>query len=72
MRSGGKSAREIGHMPLSGSDGLLAELQQAHKSRRVLIHLNNTNPVLDESSDAHRAVRDAGFEVAYDGMEFEL
>jgi pyrroloquinoline quinone biosynthesis protein B len=72
VRGGGKSAREIGHLPLSGADGLLAELQQAHKSRRVLIHLNNTNPVLDESSDAHRAVRDAGFEVAYDGMEFEL
>jgi pyrroloquinoline quinone biosynthesis protein B len=75
IRGGGKTARQIGHIPLSGSTGSIAQLAispSAGKSRRVLIHLNNTNPVLDESSDAHRAVRDAGLEVAYDGMEFEL
>lgn len=72
VRGGGKTAREIGHIPLSGPNGLLAQLPQASKGRRVLVHINNTNPVLYESSDAHRAVRDAGFEVAYDGMEFEL
>ena len=75
VRGSGKTAREIGHVPLSGTDGLLMQLAQspaARKSRRVLIHLNNTNPVLDESGDAHRAVRDAGLEVAYDGMEIEL
>jgi pyrroloquinoline quinone biosynthesis protein B len=38
----------------------------------VLIHLNNTNPVLNEESAEYRQVRDAGFEIAYDGMEFEL
>ena len=42
------------------------------KARRVLIHMNNTNPVLDEESPASAAVRDAGWEVAYDGMEFQL
>jgi len=72
VRGGGKTARDIGHIPLSGADGMLAQLGPAAKARRVLIHLNNTNPVLDESSDAHRAVRDAGWEVACDGMEFEL
>jgi pyrroloquinoline quinone biosynthesis protein B len=75
VRGSGKTARDIGHVPLSGADGLLAQLAQsptAGKSRRVLIHLNNTNPVLDESSEAYRAVRDAGLEVAYDGMEFEI
>lgn len=75
IRGGGKTAREIGHIPLSGAAGSIAQLAQstsARKGRRVLIHLNNTNPVLDESSDAHRAVRDAGLEVAYDGMEFEI
>ena len=72
VRGSGKTAREIGHIPLSGPDGLLAQLPQAPKGRRALIHLNNTNPVLDESSDASRAVRDAGWEVAYDGMEFQL
>jgi pyrroloquinoline quinone biosynthesis protein B len=37
-----------------------------------LIHINNTNPILDEDSVEHRAALDAGFEIAYDGMEFEL
>jgi len=67
-----KTAREIGHVPLSGPDGLLAQFPPAGKGRRVLIHLNNTNPVLDEESAANQAVRDAGWEVAYDGMEFAL
>jgi pyrroloquinoline quinone biosynthesis protein B len=72
VRGSGKTAREIGHVPLSGPDGLLAQFPSAGKGRRVLIHLNNTNPVLDETGAANRAVRDAGWEVAYDGMEFEL
>jgi pyrroloquinoline quinone biosynthesis protein B len=79
VRGSGKTAREIGHLPLSGAGGLLEQLPPADRRipilnelRRVLIHINNTNPVLDESSDAHRAVRDAGLEVAYDGMEIDL
>ncbi|HXA79301.1 MAG TPA: pyrroloquinoline quinone biosynthesis protein PqqB [Candidatus Acidoferrales bacterium] len=72
VRGSGKTAREIGHVPLSGPEGLLAQFPSAGKDRRVLIHLNNTNPVLDEESAANQAVRDAGWEVAYDGMEFEL
>ncbi len=72
VRGSGKTAREIGHVPLSGPDGLLAQFPPTGKGRRVLIHLNNTNPMLDEGSAANQAVRDAGWEVAYDGMEFEL
>jgi len=67
-----KTAREMGHLPLSGERGLLKRPFRLGKTRRVLIHLNNTNPVLNEESAEHRAVRDAGFEIAYDGMEFEL
>jgi pyrroloquinoline quinone biosynthesis protein B len=72
VRGGGKTAREIGHLPLSGTNGLLEQLQNVRNARRVLIHLNNTNPALDEESAANREVREAGWEVAYDGMEFEL
>ena|ERR1017187_128644 len=68
----GKNGRQMGHLPLSGPDGLLEQMQDAKTTRRVLIHLNNTNPVLDEESAAHRAVRAAGWEVSYDGMELEL
>ena len=67
-----KTAREIGHLPLSGPDGLLAQFPKSAKGRKVLIHVNNTNPILDEDRPEHRAVLDAGFEIAYDGMEFDL
>jgi pyrroloquinoline quinone biosynthesis protein B len=67
-----KSAREIGHLPLSGSGGLLEQFPANAKGRKILIHINNTNPILNEESAEHRAVLDAGFEIAYDGMEFDL
>jgi pyrroloquinoline quinone biosynthesis protein B len=67
-----KTAREIGHVPLSGPDGLLEQYPKHAKGRKILIHINNTNPILDEDSAEHRAVLDAGFEIAYDGMELEL
>jgi pyrroloquinoline quinone biosynthesis protein B len=68
----GKTARQMGHLPVSGPDGLLESMQLVKNGRRVLIHLNNTNPVLDEESAENRAVRQAGWEIAHDGMEFEL
>jgi len=40
--------------------------------RRVFVHINNTNPILDENSAEHAAVRAAGWEVARDGMEMEF
>ncbi len=67
-----KTAREMGHLPLSGRDGLLAQFPKDSGCRKILIHVNNTNPILDENSDEHRVTLDAGFEIAYDGMEFTL
>jgi pyrroloquinoline quinone biosynthesis protein B len=71
-KRGNKSAREMGHIALSGEHGLLRQNFRIGKTRKILIHLNNTNPVLNEDGPENRAVRDAGFEIAYDGMEFEL
>jgi pyrroloquinoline quinone biosynthesis protein B len=68
----GKTAREMGHMPLSEEDGLLKQMGNICGGRRILIHMNNTNPLLDEESEPNRAAREAGWEIAYDGMEFEL
>lgn len=62
-----KTARVMGHAPLTGDDGLLDFLRSIDGPRRVLVHINNTNPVLDEASAAYRVVRDAGVEVAHDG-----
>jgi pyrroloquinoline quinone biosynthesis protein B len=67
-----KTAREIGHLPLSGPDGLLAQYPPNARGRKILMHINNTNPILDEQSAEHRAVLEAGFEIAYDGMEITL
>lgn len=69
---GKKTAREMGHIPLSGPDGLLAQFPENNKARKILVHINNTNPILVEDSIEHRAVLDAGFEIAYDGMEIIL
>ncbi len=50
IRGGGKGAREMGHPPLSGSGGLLEELRHETRPRKVAIHINNTNPILDETA----------------------
>jgi pyrroloquinoline quinone biosynthesis protein B len=67
-----KTARDMGHLPLSGERGMLKRPFRLGKTRRVIIHINNTNPVLNEESPELRAVREAGWEIAYDGMEFNL
>jgi pyrroloquinoline quinone biosynthesis protein B len=72
IRLAGSTARQMGHLPLSGENGLLDQLKSARDIRRILIHINNTNPALDEDSDAAHALHDAGYEIAYDGMEFTL
>jgi pyrroloquinoline quinone biosynthesis protein B len=68
----GKTARAIGHLPLSGPDGLLQQFSGTGRGRRVLIHINNTNPILDEESTEYHQVREMGWEIAHDGMEFAL
>lgn len=72
LSGSGKTATRMGHLPLSGRNGLLEQLRGVREVRRVLIHLNNTNPALDEESEASRTLREEGWEISYDGMEFEL
>lgn len=72
IQKGSKSAREMGHLPLWGERGLLRQPFRPSRTRRVLIHINNTNPVLNEQGQEFRFVRDAGWEIAYDGMEITL
>jgi pyrroloquinoline quinone biosynthesis protein B len=67
-----KHARDIGHLPQSGSGGMIEVLKPLKASRKILIHINNTNPILDEDSDERRQLAAAGIEVAYDGMDFKL
>ncbi len=67
-----RTARDMGHLPLWGERGMLKRPFRLGKTKRVITHINNTNPVLNEDSPEHRAVREAGWEIAYDGMEFNL
>jgi pyrroloquinoline quinone biosynthesis protein B len=67
-----RRAREMGHLPLSGEGGMLSVLEGLTRPRIVLIHINNTNPILDEESPEHRLLNQKGIEVAYDGMEIRL
>jgi pyrroloquinoline quinone biosynthesis protein B len=67
-----RTAREMGHMPISGPGGSLERLAALRRPRKIFIHINNTNPILDEESMEHRMVRESGWEVAWDGMELTL
>src|SRR4029079_10306625 len=67
-----RGARDMGHVPLSGPGGLLEALGKLQRPRKVLVHINNTNPILLEDSPEREQVVQAGVEVAYDGLEIEL
>jgi pyrroloquinoline quinone biosynthesis protein B len=69
--TGEKTGRRMGHMPIDGQSGTLAALADL-PGRRILTHINNTNPILIEGSPERRKVEAAGFEVAEDGMEIVL
>jgi len=66
------SARAMGHLPVGGPDGSLTALPSLGAKRTVLVHINNTNPILDSASPERARVRAAGIEVGEDGMEFDL
>ena len=67
-----RTARQMGHVPLSGPGGSLEALARLERPRTILVHINNTNPVLLERSPEREAVEQAGVEVAHDGLEVEL
>jgi pyrroloquinoline quinone biosynthesis protein B len=69
---GTKTGRRMGHMSLTGPEGTIAAFRELSVHRKVLIHINNSNPVLLEDSAERATVRAAGWEVAHDGMEIVL
>ena len=70
---GRKLAREIGHLPQSGPDGMIEWLAKLPRpTRRLLIHINNTNPILDENSPERATLTRAGIEVCEDNMTIAL
>jgi pyrroloquinoline quinone biosynthesis protein B len=69
---GVKTGRRMGHMSMSGEDGTIAAFRELGVRRRVFIHINNSNPVLLDDSDERHLAEEAGWEIAYDGMEVRL
>ena len=67
-----KSAADMGHLPQSGEGGMIAVLDGVKAGRKVLIHINNTNPILDEDSEQRAILARHGIEVAFDGMELSI
>ncbi|AYW41087.1 pyrroloquinoline quinone biosynthesis protein PqqB [Pseudomonas aeruginosa] len=71
-RVGNSSGRDMGHLAQSGPGGMLEVLAGFPRQRKVLIHINNTNPILDEDSAERAELTRRGIEVAWDGMSIEL
>jgi pyrroloquinoline quinone biosynthesis protein B len=69
VQGSGETAHQMGHIPVEES---LRLLKNVDAQRKMFIHLNNTNPMLDETSAEHQAVRLAGWEVAEDNWQLEL
>ena len=69
---GTKLAADMGHLPQSGDAGMITLLRDMRKPRKVLIHINNTNPILVEDSPQRAELDKEGIEVAFDGMDIEL
>ena len=68
-----KAARDIGHLPQSGAGGMIEWLDRLPPgTRRLLIHINNTNPILDEDSAERASLAQHGIEVCEDNMVIEL
>jgi pyrroloquinoline quinone biosynthesis protein B len=69
---GRKTGARMGHMNISGADGTLAAFEELDVKRKVFIHVNTTNPVLDEGSPERAEITRQGWDVAEDGMRIEL
>jgi pyrroloquinoline quinone biosynthesis protein B len=67
-----KTSREMGHLPVDGPDGSLAQLPALGVRRTIFVHLNNTNPILLNDTAERRIVEDSGMEVAMDGLEVQV
>ncbi len=68
----GQTAQQMGHVPIGSAEGSLRLLSKLQRPRKMFVHINNTNPMLDESGQEYRQVRESGWEIAEDGCHLEL
>ena len=67
-----KTGKRMGHISISGPDGSIAAFEPLDVDRKVYIHINNSNPVLDDNSPERNHTEAAGWEIGFDGMEIKL
>ena len=67
-----KTAQQMGHVPVSSAGGSLSKLAGLRRPRKIYVHVNNTNPMLNEAGPEYRQVRESGWEIAEDGWQFDL
>jgi len=67
-----KTGIRMGHVPITGPRGSLHAFDGVNIENRAYIHINTTNPILEHGSDAERTVKEAGWEISYDGMSLSL
>ena len=72
IQNGGQTAFQMGHIPVSSATGSLDLLSKLHCPRKIFVHINNTNPMLDVTGPEYREVRESGWEIAEDGCHLEL
>jgi pyrroloquinoline quinone biosynthesis protein B len=70
-QTGTPLARAIGHVPMGGDDGSIALLADITRPSKVFVHINNTNPVLEQDSPEYRHAQEAGWEIGFDGWEWK-
>lgn len=66
---GSKTGARMGHVAIGGPGGSLQRFGAVKIARKMLIHINNTNPILRPDSPERAEVTATGWEVAQDGME---
>jgi pyrroloquinoline quinone biosynthesis protein B len=67
-----KTGARMGHISMSGANGSICAFSQLSVGRLIYVHINNSNPALDDNSAARKTIEGAGWEVGYDGMEVRL
>ena len=72
IQGSGQTSQQMGHVPVSSADGSLTRLAGLLHPRKIYLHINNTNPMLNEAGPEYRQVREAGWEIAEDGCQLDL
>ncbi len=67
-----KTGSRMGHISISGPDGSIKAFENLDVGRKIYVHINNSNPVLNDNSPEYEQTTAAGWEVGFDGMEIEI